>query len=124
MLPHLAKCAKERRTITYQELGELIGKPPYYLGQTLDILRDRIFAEHHLPRLDALVVNKESREAGSSFYAGGRDNLSDEQYRDLLDYERKKVFDYAKWDEVVLKLQERYGGIDYLKARKLQRHDG
>lgn len=119
MLPHLARCAKERRTITYSELGASIGIPAYFLGQSLDFLRDQILPKHNLPRLDALVVNKETREAGDSFYEGGREGISKEDYHDLLESERQRVFDRDDWDALVRRLQLHYGDSDYIRSRGL-----
>lgn len=110
MLPHLARCAKEGRTITYNELGRLIGHPPFYLGRPLDILRDEVFLRHNLPRLDALVVNQDSGEAGESFYQGGRESLDDEAYHELLEEERGRVFAFQRWDDVVANIIKHYGG--------------
>ena len=82
MLPHLARCAKARETITYTELGALIGHPAFFLSGPLDYLRDQILLRHDLPRLDALVVNAETKEAGASFYADGREQISEAEYSD------------------------------------------
>jgi hypothetical protein len=110
MLPHLAKCAKERRTITYGELANLIGHSAYYLGGPLDVLRDEILERHRLPRLDALVVNQDAKEAGESFIKGGRHGLDDETYHDLLEDYRQKVFEYPNWEGVVERLVKHYRG--------------
>jgi hypothetical protein len=109
MLPHLAHCAKERRKITYGELGALVDVFPLYMTKPLDVLRDRILLEHHLPRIDALVVNQETGEVGEHFYAEGFGSMSAEERTSLLDYERQKVFDYPRWDEIIGNLQRHYG---------------
>lgn len=113
MLPFLAHCAKERRLITYKELGELVGYPAFYLGSPLDVLRDEILRRHDLPRLDALVVNQETMQVGEMFYEGGRDNIDDELFDDLLAGEREKVYAYDRWDEIVTNLHNMYGGPNY-----------
>lgn len=120
MLPHLAKCAKSKTTITYTELGELIGVPAFLLGQSLDFLRDHILPKHNLPRIDALVVNKESQEAGGNFYECGKGNLSEDEFHNLLDWERQKVFEYGRWDEIVPRIQALYGDDEYTKTRKVK----
>jgi len=109
MLPHLAKCAKERRTITYGELGALIGVPAFFMGQSLDVLRDQLLPRHNLPRIDALVVSKDSGEAGDSFFQGGRDALADEEYRSVMVDQREQVYAYPNWDTVVANLIAHYG---------------
>lgn len=110
MLPHLAECAKARRTITYGELGALIGVPAFYMGQSLDVLRDELLPRHNLPRIDALVVNKESREAGDSFFEGGREGLADDTYRSVMDEQREAVYAYPNWDKVVANVIAHYSG--------------
>lgn len=109
MLPHLAECAKNRTTITYSELGEHIGVPAFFLGQSLDILRDNLLPKHNLPRLDALVVNKNTKEAGEQFYEDGRGKMSDEDFKALLEVEREAVYAYPNWDKVVANLRSHYG---------------
>lgn len=90
MLPHLAARAKAKQTITYKELGELIGHPAFFLSGALDILRDKILIPNNLPSLDALVVNQETGEVGHMFYEGGRIEMDDAAYRELLDDERSR----------------------------------
>lgn len=119
MLPHLALCAIEKRTITYGELGELIGVPAFFMGQSLDYLRDQILPNHKLPRLDALVVNKESKEAGESFYAGGAEGIDKSDFHDLLEWERQKVYEYERWAEVIPRLRVHYGGEEYARSRQI-----
>ncbi len=109
MLPHLAVCAKERRTITYGELGAKIDVIPLYMTKPLDTLRDRILIKHGLPRIDALVVNKETREVGDSFYPEGFGTLTLEDRRALLDSEREQVYNYENWEKVILNLKRHYG---------------
>jgi hypothetical protein len=82
------------------------------------VLRDDILAKHQQPRLDALVVGKESGEAGNSFYAEGREALSDANDNELLNDGRQRVFAYGRWDEMVKRLQLHYGGAEYVKSRK------
>jgi len=110
IMPHLVVRARERRTITYGELGKLIHHPPLFIGKPLDVLRDQILIKHGLPRLDALVVNQETHEVGSEFYAGGREGINDTDYRQMLNEERKRVYDYERWDEVVTNLRRHYLG--------------
>jgi len=109
MLPHLALCAKERRTTTYGELAALIGVFPLYMTKPLDTLRDRILIQHQQPRIDALVVNQETREVGDSFYAEGFGAMTIEDRRALLDFEREKVFTYENWEKVIQNLRRHYG---------------
>ena len=108
MLPHLAECAKQGKTITYKELGDLIGHPAFYLGGPLDVLRDEILVRHNLPRLDALVVNQDTAEVGEMFYKGGRGELDDETFGDLLSHERKRVFEFQNWDKVIANIISHY----------------
>ena len=72
-------------------------------------MRDTFLVAHNLPRLDALVVNKETGEVGDSFYAGGRKGLTDEQVHELLEHERQKVYEFTRWDEIVQNLRRHYG---------------
>lgn len=111
MLPHLAACAKERRTITYKELGALIDYPAFYLGGPLDVLRDEILLRHNLPRIDALVVNQNTHEVGDKFYADGRGELDAATFGQLLEDERERVYVFERWDQVIQRLREHYGAI-------------
>lgn len=77
-------------------------------------------AAHNLPRLDALVVAKDSGEAGHDFYDGGREGISDEDYHSMLEDERRRVYDFADWDATILRIQAHYGGEDYLRSRGLK----
>src|SRR2546423_15635946 len=89
LLPHLARCAREKRTITYGELGKLVGHPHFYTRGRLDVLRDRILPAYNLPRIDVLVVNKETQHPGESFFEGGRGEMSDKDYDDITTHLRE-----------------------------------
>lgn len=117
MLPPLRQCAKDKTTITYQELGALVGISPNFLSAPLDILRDRILIEHHLPRIDALAIDKETGEVGDNFLVDGREGISDKEFKKLIKAEREKVYAYERWDEIVSNLQMRYGGEAYHKKK-------
>lgn len=64
--PLLAWCALHRQTITYEELGGLIGVPPVGLSGFLDAI-DAYCLHADLPRLAALVVSKQGNVPGSGF---------------------------------------------------------
>lgn len=80
------------------------------MGGPLDVLRDDILERHNLPRLDALVVNQDAKEAGESFIKGGRQGLDDETYHALLEDHRQKAYDYPDWDGVTERLIKHYRG--------------
>lgn len=115
ILPHLAQCAKEHKTITYTELGTLVGKSAYYLSKSLDILKDRFLLAHRLPRLDSLIVKNPTKGAADRFLDPGSEPMSAEDYEKHVKALQEEVFSYAKWDEIVEKLQAHYGDTEYKK---------
>lgn len=115
LLPHLAKCANERKTITYAELGTLVGKSSYYLSKSLDILKDKLLLAHRLPRLDALIIKNPTKGAADRFLEPGSDAMSAEDYEKHVESLREEVYAYDRWDEIVEKLQAHYGDSEYLK---------
>lgn len=115
LLPHLAKCAKERKTITYAELGTLVGKSAYYLSKSLDILKDKFLLAHRLPRLDALIIKNPTKGAADRFLDPGSDPMTAEEYEKHVESLRQEVYAYDRWDEIVEKLQAHYGDSEYMK---------
>lgn len=66
--PLLAWCALHRQTITYEEVGALIGVPPVGLGGFLDAI-DAYCVGKGLPRLAALVVSKKTNVPSLGFHS-------------------------------------------------------
>ncbi len=66
--PLLALCAHLRRTLSYQELGSLIGVPPAGLGQLLEPIQSYCLKKRY-PALSSLVVGGETGIPGAGFIA-------------------------------------------------------
>jgi hypothetical protein len=82
--PILLCAAYNRRTLTYGELGGLIGMPAHTLAQTLDRIT-KYCDRNELPPLSVVVINQQKGEPGP-----GHPTIKDFE-KDL-----KAVFDY-KW---------------------------
>lgn len=66
--PVLTLCASRRLTLTYDELGRLIGVPRQGLGQLLEPIQSFCIL-HGLPALSSLVVSENSGLPGEGFIA-------------------------------------------------------
>jgi hypothetical protein len=64
--PLLMLCASQRRTLTYDILGRLIGVPRQGLGQLLEPIQSYCIL-HQLPPLTSLVVSDSSGLPGEGF---------------------------------------------------------
>jgi len=122
ILPHLAQCAKEHKTITYAELGTLVGKSAYYLSKSLDILKDKFLLAHRLPRLDALIIKNPTKGAVDRFLEPGAEPMSAEDYEKHVESLRQEVYAFTRWDEIVENLQSHYGDSEYLKHAVALKH--
>lgn len=68
--PVLVLAARNRQTLTYEMLGQLVSLPAPGLGQCLDPIQSYC-VENALPPLTALVVGKDSGMPGTGFTAAG-----------------------------------------------------
>lgn len=59
----LEKTAKNRKTITYSELGRMVNIPPFYIGHILFGLQNKL-NRYPYPPLNYLVVNKQTGISG------------------------------------------------------------
>ena len=66
----LARAAKNRQTLTYGQVGKLIGVPTAGLGQLLEPIQSYCLI-HNLPPLTLLVVQRETGLPGSGFTGVG-----------------------------------------------------
>jgi hypothetical protein len=64
----LAWAATHRQTITYSDLGRLIGVPPFALGPRLDPIQDYCLAKG-LPGLTSIVVTEQTGRPSHGFTA-------------------------------------------------------
>lgn len=62
----LAWAARHRQTITYPQLGNLVGVPAHGLGQLLEPIQAYCI-KHELPPLTAIVVQQNTGLPGSGF---------------------------------------------------------
>jgi hypothetical protein len=100
-LPHLVHCAKNRRTITYGELGAKIGANPRAVSRPLGYLRDEICIPRGLPLITALVVNKMSRMPGESWLPEGTGHLEPDEYQREYEKFRDEAFACDAWDTLL-----------------------
>ena len=70
----LAWAAKHRQTVTYPQLGKLIGVPQMGLGQLLEPIQSHCMAKG-LPPLTALVVQQDSGLPGTGFIGERAEDL-------------------------------------------------
>ena len=66
----LALAAKNRQTLTYDNVGELIGVPRHGLGHLLEPIQSYCII-NRLPALSSLVVSSESGAPSEGFIAAG-----------------------------------------------------
>lgn len=71
----LAWAARHRQSITYGQLGALIGAHPAGLGQLLEPIQSYCLL-HGLPPLTALVVGKETGLPGAGFTGASAHHLT------------------------------------------------
>lgn len=116
-VPALIEAAKERRTLTYTEIGDAIGHPAFYMGAPLKFVRDKICAEHGLPPLTVLVVDQISGLPGDNFFQGGHESLTPEAYRAIVEDLTLKVYEFKRWDEIWTNLQREYGLVNIDSCR-------
>ena len=64
---YLVRCARQMRTVTYQEVAAAVGTHWRTLGPPLGHIRDKICTKLELPWLNALVVNGKTRRPGHNF---------------------------------------------------------
>lgn len=103
-LPHLVRCARERRTITYGELGEKIGVHPRALSWPLGYVRDQLCRSRGLPLITALVVKTTTRMPGESWLPEGTGHLTPDEYQRRYEQYRDDVFACDAWDGLLEEL--------------------
>lgn len=104
-LPHLVHYARMRKTMTYGELGAMIGQHWRATSHLLFYIRDEICIARGLPLLTAIVVNKSSGLPGRSWLPGGTAHLSPEQYRQTYEAVRDEVFAFDGWGALLEDLE-------------------
>lgn len=97
-LPHLVRCAKLRRTITYSELGDKIGCHYRACRPFLEYIRDEICAPKDLPFITAIVVRKAGQIPGRGWLPGGTGHLTWPEYTRRYEEVRDDVFACDAWD--------------------------
>lgn len=104
-LPHLVYYAQIRETLTYEKLGNLIGRHPRFaLSHILGYIRDKICIPKGLPLINAIVVRKYKGLPGVGFLPGGTKGLSKEEYRQKFEELRDEVFNCDRWDDLLKEL--------------------
>ena len=103
-LPHLVDYAKRGSAVTYKELGHKVDLHPRPLRYVLGYIRDEICVPKGLPLINSIVVNQDTRLPGESFLVDEAGPLTWEQYRQTVQAEQKRVFDYTAWDALLADL--------------------
>jgi len=104
VLPHLVYAAQQRKTITYGELAEKIGKHHRPARLWLAYIRDEICIPKELPYLTAIVVGQVDGLPGDSFLPEGTDHLSPGDYESAFIRHRDRVFSDHRWDDLLREL--------------------
>lgn len=97
--PVLAYCAKQRKTITYAELGSALGVHHRAVRYVLGLLQDYCL-EEHLPPITILIVNSTGKP-GSGFIAFDLDRMDEglEQVFSFKWHEMENPFEFANSGE-------------------------
>lgn len=96
-LPHLVHCARQRRTLTYGELGSKIGQFHRNVPLFLSYIRDEICTPRGVPPINAIVVSKTTGLPGVSFLRGVTADLGSDEYHSAFQELRDEVFAYEAW---------------------------
>lgn len=104
-LPHLVRCAKQRKTVTYGELARKIGLNHHRpINGPLYYIRDEICSPRGVPLLTAIVVRQDTHLPGDSWLPEGTGHLTPDQYQQEYQRYRNKVFAYDAWDALLEEL--------------------
>src|SRR4051812_7104128 len=68
---YLKECARDMRTVTYEDLASKVGLAKPGVGRPLGYIRDRLCRDQELPWLNAIAVKKHSRRPGDAFLPRG-----------------------------------------------------
>ena len=71
VLATLKQCAKDMRTITYQELADATGLFPPGVNRPLGYIRDEVCRKHQRPWLNAIAVSKQTMRPSGGFAPEG-----------------------------------------------------
>jgi hypothetical protein len=105
VLPHLVHQAQLGEEIEYKQLAAISGLPHHRpLNNVLGYIRDEICLPRNLPRINSIVVNKDTHEPGESFLETGTDDLSREEYSRRFREERDRAILFNGWDELLNEL--------------------
>lgn len=105
VLPHLVHQAQLGEEIEYKKLAEISGLPHHRpLNNVLGYIRDEICLPRNLPRINSIVVNKDTHEPGESFLEMGTNDLSREEYSRRFREERDKAILFTGWDDLLKEL--------------------
>lgn len=88
---YVKKCASEKHTVTYGEVGDAVFLMPFDMDAQLDYIRDEICSPRGLPCLSAIVVRKDTRIPGKGFSLDGM-TIDADGFRPRWDYEVQRVF--------------------------------
>lgn len=89
--------AHHRQTITYEDLGDLIGVPQFGLGPILEYIK-RFCEQNQLPMLTVTVVRKDTRKPSHGF---GESDVEEQS---------KAVFEY-NWFNIVPPTPEQFAAL-------------
>jgi len=105
VLPHLVHQAEMGEVITYGELARISNLPHQRpLNRVLGYIRDEICLPRELPRINSIVVNKDTHEPGESFLETGTDDLTREEYSRRFREERDRAILFTGWDNLLKEL--------------------
>jgi hypothetical protein len=116
-LPILVRQARAKKSITYEALAEEMGMPnPRNLNYPLGCVGDALDAlakewEDEIPHIQALVVNKSTRQPGPGFdgFLEARDKrwTNNAERRAIIETFWAEITHYPYWDDVLAELNLR-----------------
>ncbi len=102
-LPYLIRAAQSHKTVTYKEIGQVMGvhhrQVRYYAGH----VRDEICTPDGSPLLNCLIVNKKTKMPGESYLPFASKATTDEEARLEFENFRDEVFQFDGWNELLKK---------------------
>lgn len=104
-LPFLIRYAQKRQTVTYSELGEFLGVNPHtVLPHVLGFIRDQICDPQGYPRINAIVISKNTKQPGHGFLPEGVGGLTEDEIRNKYEQFRDAAFTFPGWDDLLSRL--------------------
>jgi hypothetical protein len=98
-VPHLIECARSRKTITYVELADKIGRHYRAVPHLLEHLL-RVCQKLNIPPIGTIVVSKTTGLPGDGFIIdGGAKKLvyGGTEYRQRVSDEQQRIYTHQNW---------------------------